>query len=217
MCGDVGVQYYRLYLTLLMSGLRPGEVLALTWVDVDLAFGRLTARRKLYRIGREQVWGDTKTHREYTVSIPPALVGELGRLRERQVAERQLLGSGYADRGLVFCQVNGKPLHLHNIGQRDFRSVVKRAKVPHIPLYCLRPCHATQLAWQGAPVTVTQSQLGHRSVSTTLRYYVHPMPDLQQQHVRQLADRHLGEGTEWFRRSMKKCSLAHVSAGRIRW
>jgi integrase len=185
-------RYYPFYLALLLSGLRPGEALALAWADVDIAFGRLTARRKLYRIGRDQVWGGTKTHRDYTVSIPPVLVEELGRLRERQNEERRLLGDGYIDRGLVFCQSNGKPLHLHNIGQRDFRAVVKRAGLPWIRLYDLRHCHATHLARQGAPVTVTQSQLGHRNSSTTLRYYIHPMPDLQQEHVGRLAERLMG-------------------------
>jgi integrase len=104
----------------------------------------------------------------------------------------KLLGDGYIDHGLVFCQSNGKPLHLHNIGQRDFRAVVERAGLPRIRLYDLRHCHATHLARQGAPVTVTQSQLGHRSSPTTLRYYVHPMPDLQQEHVGRLAERLMG-------------------------
>jgi len=53
-------------------------------------------------------------------------------------------------------------------------------------------CHATYLARQGAPVTVTQSQLGHRNSSTTLQYYVHPMPDLQDEHVGRLAARLMG-------------------------
>jgi integrase len=184
-------RYYALYLTLLTSGLRPGEALALQWPDVDLAFERCTVRRKLYRIGQDQVRGDPKTHREYTVSIPHVLAEELGQLKARQADERRLIGSGTIDRGLVFAQPNGKPLHLHNITQRDFRAVVARASLPHIRLFDLRHCHATHLARGGARVTVTQSQLGHRSSSTTLRY-VHPMPDLQQEHVARLADRVLG-------------------------
>jgi integrase len=46
--------YYALYMTLLLGGPRPGEVLAVTWPDVDLDFRRVTVRRKLYRIGRDQ-------------------------------------------------------------------------------------------------------------------------------------------------------------------
>ena len=70
-------------------------------------FTCITAWRKLYRIGHEQVWGDIKTHRGYTVSIPSVLVEELRRLREQQERERLTLGQAYVDSQLVFCQPNG--------------------------------------------------------------------------------------------------------------
>ena len=101
-------------------------------------------------------------------------------------------GDGYVDPALIFSQPNDKPLHLHDIGQRDFRAVVKPARLPRIRLYDLRHCHATHPARQDAPVTVTQGHFGHRNSSTTLRYYVHPTPDLQDEHVGRLAERLVG-------------------------
>jgi integrase len=130
---------YRLYLTILLTGLRPGEALALRWDDVDLTFARMTVRQKFYRMGREEIWGETKTHKENYVAMPALLVEELRALRDEQAKERQSLGGAYKDRNLVFCQVNGKPLHVHNISQRDFLGVLTRAKLKRIVRF-RQPC-----------------------------------------------------------------------------
>jgi integrase len=60
-----------LRLLLISTGLRRGEVLALTWADIDLAGGQLRLRRDLQRIKRELISGTPKTTRSVrTVSSP---------------------------------------------------------------------------------------------------------------------------------------------------
>src|SRR5207245_8444511 len=59
-----------------------------------------------------------------TVDLPTVLVSELRALRDEQSTIRNDFGPLYHDHGLVFCQMDGKPLHAHNIARRDFRRVL---------------------------------------------------------------------------------------------
>ena len=189
-------RYYRLYLTIVLTGMRPGEALALRWSDVDLTLGVVVVSQKFYRLGGRQIWGETKTHKENTVTIPPALVEELTRLRREQAEHRKLLGAAYQDRGLVFCQPNGKPLNAHNISQRDFKGLVTGLKLPRIRLYDLRGCHATYLADQGTPVHIIQSRLGHSSPEVALKYYIRARAKFQREAADRLAERLLADAPD---------------------
>ena len=184
-------RYYQLYLTIVLTGMRPGEALALRWPSVDRLAGQIAIHEKFYRLGRRQLWGTTKTNRQYAVPIPQVLVEELRQHREDQGRQMALLRKEYQDDNLVFCQPNGRPLHERNIERRDFRRVTKRAGLPRIRLYDLRHCCASHLADQGTPVHIVQRQLGHSSPTVTLRYYIHPLRDAQQA-VDKLAARLLG-------------------------
>ena len=169
--------HYVLYLTIILTGARPGEALALRWRSVNLVVGEIVLREKLYRLGRRHVWGATKTHRHDAVPVPQLLAGVLAQHRQDQNRWRARLGDGYDDQGLVFAQPNGRPLHARNLYRRDFTRLARRAGLPHIRLYDLRHCHATCLAESGVPVHILQRQLGHKSAAVTMRYYVHPLRD----------------------------------------
>jgi integrase len=109
-------------------------------------------------------------HVRLTVPLPPELLEELRRIREIQATKRALLGYAYEDRDLVFCQVNGRPLHAHNLSQRDFKHVVRRARVPMVRFHDLR----------------------HASVGVTLDVYSHVLPGMHEDAVRTLAARLVG-------------------------
>ena len=76
--------HYVLYLTIILTGARPGEALALRWRSVNLVVGEIVLREKLYRLGRRQVWGATKTHRHDAVPVPQLLAGVLVQHRQDQ-------------------------------------------------------------------------------------------------------------------------------------
>jgi integrase len=186
--------HYTLYLTMLLTGMRPGEALALKWDAVNLMLGGVTVKEKFYRLGRKEIWGATKTHRVYPLAIPQFLTDALRLLREDQRRQKASLGEGYEDHGLVFAQANGRPLHERNIYRRDFQRIIRRAKLPRIRLYDLRHCHATHLAEMGTPMHITQRRLGHRNPGTALRYYVHVLPGSDRQAAERLAARFINTG-----------------------
>jgi integrase len=190
-----GTTYFRLYLIILLVGLRPGEALALRWTDLSWRTGTIIVRRKFYRFGKKEEWGDTKPHRQTTIALSEQMLEELRALEQEQLAWKRRFGEDYCDHGLIFCQPNGKPLHEENIAGRAFKALIKKAGLPNIRLYDLRHCHATHGADAGIPIHVMQQRLGHRKPQTTLQYYTHVLPDADRAAADTIERRMLGRDT----------------------
>jgi len=177
--------YYRLYLAMRTTGARPGELLGLRWQDVDLATGAITIRQKFYRLGGSKrdgeptrlLFSEPKTDKgRRTIDIPPILVEELRQLKAEQDPLRKEFGSQYHDLGehgpLVFCQADGRPLNWENVARRDFRQVIKHARLPVIKPYEFgRHGHAAWLYEQGVHPKIISERLGHSSTAFTMDTY----------------------------------------------
>ena len=125
---------------------------------------------------------EPKTQRgRRTVALPPLLCEALRAARNDAPDDR-----------LVFSQEDGKPLHGHNITQRDLREVCKRAGVSRIRFHDLRHCHATHLLRQGVHPKVVQERLGHSTPAVTLGVYSHVLPGMQDEAARRVEAHLLG-------------------------
>jgi len=193
--------HYRLYLMATLTGMRQGELLGLRWRDVDLSRGTVTISQTLYRMANAKKFGadgpilfrDPKTRgSRRTLAIAPVLVEQLLHIRSEQDEARRLLGSGYHNFDLVFCQMNGKPHHAHNIAQRDLPRVLKKAKLPRIRFHDLRHCHASYLLLVGTPLKVVQERLGHSTAAFTMQTYAHLLPGMEEEASARVAERLLG-------------------------
>jgi integrase len=68
---------YAAYVLVLILGLRKGELLGLTWDDVDLEAGELTVDWQLQRIGTQLLHRQTKTEfSDATLPLPARRLGE---------------------------------------------------------------------------------------------------------------------------------------------
>ncbi len=185
--------HYRLYLGATLTGMRQGELLGLRWQDVNLTLGIASIRQTFYRRGHRQLFGEPKSQKSRrTISLPAVLVEELRSLRREQDEHRRLVGGEYDEHDLIFCQPDGKPLHAHNLVQRDFRRVIENAKVPRIRFHDLRHGHATWLLAQGENLKVVSERLGHHTAAFTLSVYAHVLPGMQEQAAARLSARLLG-------------------------
>ena len=102
--------YYPLYLAAVTTGMRQGELLGLRWRDVNLSLGIASVQQTFYRLGGQQLFKEPKSAKtRRTIGLPPVLIEEPYRLREKQVDHRRALGEDYKNLGLIFCQSNGKP------------------------------------------------------------------------------------------------------------
>jgi integrase len=175
-----------LWMTLALTGLRPGEGLALWWEDFSAEAGTLQVRRAISdgADGRP-VFGHCKALSGRTIHLDAALVARLQQHRRRQVEERLKLGERWVDDRLIFASEIGTVLDRHNVATR-FRRRCRMAKVPVRRLYDLRHSVGTALIAQGNDAKSVSEILGHRSVVTTLAHYVHPNADDHRRAMRTL-------------------------------
>jgi integrase len=123
-------------------------------------------------------------------SIPPdashSPIAELRQHKSTQRHERDLMGNGYRDDGLIFAKSDGSPIHPHSFSQAFERQVIA-VGVPRIRLHDLRHTHATLLLQAGVPAKVSE-RLGHATVGFTMEVYAHVLPGMQADAAAAFAD-----------------------------
>ncbi|MEW1680539.1 tyrosine-type recombinase/integrase [Streptomyces sp. NPDC093594] len=171
---------YPLWLLLISTGLRRGEVLGLTWSDIDLTAGTLRVRRNVQRIRRELIFGTPKTMRSVrTVSLPQRCVRALTEHRERQNRERKIAGGKWQPApgqptGLVFTTSTGRVTDPRSLN-RMLTILCRDAKVRRVRVHDLRHTCASLLLAQGVDARTIMETLGHSTITMTLDTYAHVM------------------------------------------
>jgi integrase len=170
-----------LIVTALGTGCRQGELLALTWDDIDLRTGTLTIRKSLSQTKAGFVVKEPKTKNgRRSIALPPFAVEALTTHKGAMLKAGLLSAS-------VFCTRNGNWLNKNNV-LRAFRAVVARANranagadgwrpIPsEIRFHDMRHTHASLLLSTGHSVVAVSRRLGHAKPSITLNVYGHCMP-----------------------------------------
>lgn len=156
------------------SGMRMGEVLALTWGAVDFGRGQLTVR---LAIGVDMRPKAPKTEAgRRKVSIDADTMAHLRAWRDLQAELLDCLCLTVDDDTPVLCSATGGWLDKNNFGRwwREFRV---SAGFPTLKFHELRHTQATQLLANGVDVKTVQNRLGHAKASITMDFYAHAVPE----------------------------------------
>jgi integrase len=92
----------------------------------------------------------------------------------------------YSDSGYVFTREDGSALHPYAVS-KAFRSHVKAAALPAIPLHSLRHTYATLALSSGVNPRIVSGRLGHSTVALTLDIYSHVLPQADAEAATQIA------------------------------
>lgn len=169
----------------LRTGLRPSELVALRWSDIDFAQNRIFIRQSLVRpAGGGFAFKEPKSSKSIRkISITENLAEKLRQHEKEQIKlinYRKRKNYKFENYGLVFCSRFGSPLHIHNLNLRDLKGILKKANLPlDISLYSLRHSIASILLAGNANLKDVQELLGHSNPTVTLNNYIHSMPDAQ--------------------------------------
>jgi len=173
--------YYVYFATLLYTGLRRGELLALRWRNLELGSGTLSVVETAYRLGTgEYRIKEPKTPQSRrTVVLPPSLVDLLKVYRFDQELLRIQLGISLNADDFVFIRPDGSPMNPSAV-TLAFRRIIKRAGLKDIRIHDLRHTHATLMLKAGIHPKVVSERLGHANIGITLDIYSHVLPGLQE-------------------------------------
>ena len=165
-------------LVLLATGLRRGELLALTWPDVDFEAGTLAVRRSVEKTSAGLRLKSPKTNRARVVAVPSVALEALRLHRAEQEEARRRYGEAWSEQGLVFPGLLGS-LWDPAVFSRAFRRAAVRVGVGSIGPHTLRHTAATEMLRQGIHPKVVADRLGHSTTRMTLDVYSHVIPALE--------------------------------------
>jgi len=160
------------------TGLRAGELLALTRADFNPLHRTVHVHRALKEVNGVLSFGPTKTHTSRTVSLPAFLAKMLAAHLDRPHS----VASGAGPTELIFSGPDGSPLRHGNFYRYVFRPAVVAA-LPHksqLRFHDLRHTAASLAIAAGAHPKLIQARLGHASITTTLDRYGHLFPSVEE-------------------------------------
>jgi len=175
-----GSSYHLYYYTLLLTGMRRSELLALRWRDLDLDLASVYVAHSLHRLddGKVIIKEPKTPSSRRMVDLPPSLALLLREHKKDQQLQRVILSPILKDEDFVFCHDDGSPLNPSTV-THNFSKVAISAGMPQLRLHDLRHIHATMMLKAGIHPRVVQERLGHSTIATTLDIYSHTVPGMQ--------------------------------------
>ena len=160
------------------TGMRRGELCALTWGAVDLQKGVVQVRASLEETGAGLRVKEPKTkHARRIVALAKITAMALREHYRSQVELRLALGLGRpAATDYVFPKPSdatfNQPWPPDQLS-RDWARIVARRKLPRVSFHALRHSHASALIAAGVDILTISRRLGHGRPSVTLDVYGH--------------------------------------------
>ena len=173
----------------LITGARRGEILGLKWNAVDFKNNRVHICNNVLYSPDRGIYEDslkTATSDRYIV-LPRETMRLLGEYKLWQAGERARLEDYYIDRGFVFAQDNGSPMHPDSVTDW-LGKFSERHQLPHIHPHAFRHTMASMLYFNGVDSVSISKRLGHAQVSTTANIYAHIMNEADQRNADILED-----------------------------
>lgn len=165
-----GDRYLPLFVVAASTGMREGELLALTWRDVDLKRARLQVRHTLVEIDGKHEVSDPKTRKsKRPVELPRAAAEALTSHRKAMMAEGHIAGP-------VFCDTRGGWVRISNLARRHFKPLLEKVEAglsERIRFHDLRHGLATYLLEADVHPAKVAALLGHASARVTMQVYSH--------------------------------------------
>lgn len=167
---------YIFLLLALYTGLRKGELLALTWDDVD--YDKKLLRVNKSRTGsRKAITAQITTPKTESsnrkIPLNDTVLEALKAEKKRQNEHAEILGNGYdKSHSFIVRTVLGKPYVNLSAINRVVNRLTENAGLPHCTIHGFRHSVASILDDNGVPIQDISVLLGHESVQTTERIYI---------------------------------------------
>jgi integrase len=172
-----GTRLAPLWQLALATGMRRGELMALTWSCVDLDAGIVSVELSTAQLGNQLVTTTPKNHERRKVQLDARTTAALRARRKVQAEERLAWGAAYEDSdGVLFTQENGQRLSPNAVSKAFLRAQAGLG-LPRMSLHGTRHTHITILLRDRVPVHIVAKRVGHKDPSITLAVYADVIPD----------------------------------------
>lgn len=178
---EIPLQFKVLFHLAIFGGFRRGELVALTWEDIDFQNHTVTINKASARTKNGIITKTPKTFSSNrTVTLPVNTMNMLRKHKTEQQRYRLSLGTYWKGNNYLFIQEDGKQMDI-STPNKVFKKVIRiynethEDKLPEITLHGLRHTSATLLIAQNVDVKTVSNRLGHSETSTTMDIYTHAL------------------------------------------
>ena len=170
--------------TLILTGLRASECLALQWGDVDFENSVISVKHNLCYDGKKTWLDIPKTKKSRRVI---AMSAELAELLKNHYTRQQIIKNSvkydFNPLDMVFTSQTGDFKDRSGL-LREFKRFIKDTDFSFATLHMLRHANATLLLNSGVDIKLVSENLGHNNISTTADIYA----DILLESKRKMAD-----------------------------
>jgi len=175
---------YNAFIVNVDTGLRAGELLALTWKDVDLDKGLITVSKNIINVKDRAE--NAKLKNKIIVQDSPKTEASNRTIPLTQ-RSLQVLKSMYDNKtcDIVFPSKKNTYVSLRNY-QRAFYSILKKAGLEKCSPHVLRHTFVTRCFERNVQTKVISEMIGHAKIAHTTDIYTHVMLDVKRDAVNAL-------------------------------
>jgi len=167
------------------TGMRIGELLALTYSDIENGF--VTVNKAVSETHLDGSYVSQKVTK--TVSSNRVIPLSDAVLKEFEIHKKlhkaEMIKEGYITHN-IFTTSTGKLYYQRNV-RRALERLYKRIGIQGHHFHCFRDTFATNLSNAGVPIEETSALLGHSDITVTAQYYVHINADRKRDAVEKIA------------------------------
>lgn len=163
----------------LYTGMRPGELAALQWRDIDFTAGEIHVCRALESGAWQMVKSPKTAAGIRTIPLRPALAERLRPLRGQPMAPVFTNQAGNPHSATTLRRLWDSILRAMDIamGAEVYRNqIVSSVVADDLVPYCLRHTFCTDLQKAGVPINIAKELMGHADIATTANIYTHAHP-----------------------------------------
>ena len=158
-------QAYAAFNILYYTGMRIGELLALTWKDIDFENNTINIDKSYQRIEREDVITKPKTPKSIRTIVIFDHLTDIIKEYKSHVYQPHV-----NDRVFPYTK------HLF---EHEIKRVCEKSNIKRIRIHDIRHSHASLLIELGFSPLLIAERLGHENIETTLNTYSHLYPNKQ--------------------------------------
>lgn len=158
------------------TGIRIGELCALTWSDINLNSGIIHISKTIQRVQNKSESSKTKL----SVSSPKSRTSE----RDIPLPEflLKILKTNNKDNNSFILSGTGRPVEPRTM-QNKFKAILKKCGIRDANFHLLRHTYATVCIEKGFDAKTVSELLGHASVNITLNRYIHSSIETKKKYV----------------------------------
>lgn len=164
-----------------LFGLRRGEILGLTWDNIDFKNKTITIEKQLVPTSKGIQFQDPKSEDSIrTITLSENMIQILKRHVKRQQQNKLSIEQYNKEYNLINCKSDGTMIDPRKFSH-NFANLLNEHKFEHIRFHDLRHSCATLMLSLNVPLKVTSQRLGHSTIGITADLYSHVLDDMQKE------------------------------------